>query len=538
MVRLEAPGVIGPAELRQILYEGRVDARLRPVANPAAPQAVLYLALPCLRAVDDRELEAGRYRTTAARSGLLGLIDRLLLLRCAEMLRAGRAEGREMLVLCGIAAASLTDPAFLGEVEQQLSDDPKLADALVLALDHAVRDSASASALARLRRRGMRFCLRRVGPPPGDAVELRRSGFEFVLLEAARFALDGLSASGGPALLELQRVVRGAGPTLLVGRSGAVELPGAQGYAGGRTAPSSSPGRAPPEEQDAGPRTPASQAHRRSWQKAARAADPADSPGCTGARLDHATAGDTADPRPARDRARLRRADRRPLGRDPRRHRALSGRGRRAGSAPGARPAGGAALQRAAPRRDRDPAADRDRRAAVRLRLPDHLRRGDLRRPRGARRERAAPRSARPTSTSARPGTPTWWPGSTTTRRARSSRPTSCSRSACSTRPTRSSSYDPLFGRARARGLPMVCVNPDLVVHRQSGVTSPCAGLLASATRRRAAAWSTTASLIPRSSAAPPARSAKPRTAASWWSATASRPTSRAPPRPATTACS
>ena len=45
-------------------------------------------------------------------------------------------------------------------------------------------------------------------------------------------------------------------------------------------------------------------------------------------------------------------------------------------------------------------------------------------------------------------------------------------------------SYDPLFGRARARGLPMVCVNPDLVVHRQSGVTSPCAGLLARALRR------------------------------------------------------
>ena len=33
-----------------------------------------------------------------------------------------------------------------------------------------------------------------------------------------------------------------------------------------------------------------------------------------------------------------------------------------------ARPAGGAALERAAPRRHRDPAADRDRRAARRLR--------------------------------------------------------------------------------------------------------------------------------------------------------------------------
>ena len=39
--------------------------------------------------------------------------------------------------------------------------------------------------------------------------------------------------------------------------------------------------------------------------------------------------------------------------------------------------------------------------------------------------------------------------------------------------------YDPLFARARARKLTMMCVNPDLVVHRQSGVTSPCAGLLA-----------------------------------------------------------
>ncbi len=39
--------------------------------------------------------------------------------------------------------------------------------------------------------------------------------------------------------------------------------------------------------------------------------------------------------------------------------------------------------------------------------------------------------------------------------------------------------YDALFERARARDLSFICVNPDLVVHRQSGVTSPCAGMLA-----------------------------------------------------------
>jgi HAD superfamily hydrolase (TIGR01459 family) len=39
--------------------------------------------------------------------------------------------------------------------------------------------------------------------------------------------------------------------------------------------------------------------------------------------------------------------------------------------------------------------------------------------------------------------------------------------------------YDPLFSSARRRDLLMVCVNPDLVIHRQTGVTAPCAGWLA-----------------------------------------------------------
>ena len=39
--------------------------------------------------------------------------------------------------------------------------------------------------------------------------------------------------------------------------------------------------------------------------------------------------------------------------------------------------------------------------------------------------------------------------------------------------------YDPLFAAAMSKNAPMICVNPDLVVHRQSGITSPCAGLLA-----------------------------------------------------------
>jgi HAD superfamily hydrolase (TIGR01459 family) len=39
--------------------------------------------------------------------------------------------------------------------------------------------------------------------------------------------------------------------------------------------------------------------------------------------------------------------------------------------------------------------------------------------------------------------------------------------------------YHALFAAAATRDLVMVCVNPDVVIHRQSGVSAPCAGWLA-----------------------------------------------------------
>jgi hypothetical protein len=216
MVRLEAPGVIGPGELRQILYQGLVDLRLRRVASLAEPQAALYYVLPRLRAVGGQPLAPASYRTTAARAGLLGTIDRLLLLRCVDLLRSARAE-RPVTVLCGVAAASLNDPGFIAELEQQLSDDPALAASLVLTLDHPLSDRPSILAAAGLRPRGVRFGLRRLGPPPLDPAALRTAGFAFVLLDAERFALapDG---APDPALLELLRLLGPDDPQLLVSR--------------------------------------------------------------------------------------------------------------------------------------------------------------------------------------------------------------------------------------------------------------------------------------------------------------------------------
>ncbi len=229
-VGLEPPGAIGPRELQRLLAEGRVDVGLRPIARLEQPEAAVYHALPRLHAADDSPIAPARYRASAARCGLLGLIDQRLVRRSAELLRKARAEGCQVMMVCTIAAESLSNPVFGAELEQQLKDDPQFAAQLVLALDQAVRDQPGLAALARLRLAGMRFCLRRVGPPALEPAELGASGFEFVLLEAARFALRAPDGMIDPALLELRRGFGPGGPMLLVARTGldeqAIVLPG------------------------------------------------------------------------------------------------------------------------------------------------------------------------------------------------------------------------------------------------------------------------------------------------------------------------
>ncbi len=84
LVRLEPPGVLGPSELRLALDEGRLDALLRPLTNLAVPEATVQHAVARLRSAEGTPLPPARYRSTAARCGLLGLIDRLLIRQCAR----------------------------------------------------------------------------------------------------------------------------------------------------------------------------------------------------------------------------------------------------------------------------------------------------------------------------------------------------------------------------------------------------------------------------------------------------------------------
>jgi EAL domain-containing protein (putative c-di-GMP-specific phosphodiesterase class I) len=220
LVRLEPPGVLGPSELRLALDEGRLDALLQPLTNLAVPEAAVQHAVARLRTAEGTPLPPARYRSTAARCGLLGLIDRLLIRECAGALRRAASEGRELSVVCEIATESLNDSGFVGELSHLVVEAPRLARRLVLALDRTRLDQLAKRTLGRFRTLGGRVCLKRIGPPPPDVAALAEQGFDLVMLEARRFTQPPAAGQEvEPALLEIQRRLAAAGLELLVARS-------------------------------------------------------------------------------------------------------------------------------------------------------------------------------------------------------------------------------------------------------------------------------------------------------------------------------
>lgn len=219
VVHLETPGVIGAHELQPILDQGMVEAQLEPVVSLARPELSLYLARPQVVSADGAPLEPARYRPTLARCGWFARLDRVLLRRCTARLREASEGAEDIQILCAIAPESLRDAGFIEELDRWASRSPELAHRLVLMLDRIELDAVAAAPLARLRGLGLRFGLRRIGPPALDPVLLAARGFDVVLLDVARFAVRSNHRRHDPSLLEAQLRLAAGGITLLIGRS-------------------------------------------------------------------------------------------------------------------------------------------------------------------------------------------------------------------------------------------------------------------------------------------------------------------------------
>ncbi|HEX6144324.1 MAG TPA: EAL domain-containing protein [Geminicoccaceae bacterium] len=219
-------GAISPRELRQILYDGRIEMLARPViALPERAPAFVHVTAR-LRDNQGAPVAPPQYLRTVARCGLGATLDRVAIIRALQTAE-GEASGDEAPVIaCGIDSRSLASPVLLEGLEEFFRDRPKSGGRLVLEIDHLPRHPGAAGGVRRLTRLGIRFALKRLSAAPLDLDRMRDLGISFVRLAAPRFAVLPKGAAGAiPQLAALLAAVDQAGITLVVDQAGTDRAP-------------------------------------------------------------------------------------------------------------------------------------------------------------------------------------------------------------------------------------------------------------------------------------------------------------------------
>jgi hypothetical protein len=212
-LRRDMPEPLGADELRQAVYHGRVGAWMQPVAGLSPRRVALYRAVPRLCDRDGELLAPDAWRPLAARLGLLGVIDRIVVVRCAQIIKRTRKQGGEVCLLCELAAGGLGEHGLIDLLDELVTTHPELGSRLVLEVSRARLDRPTEKAGTRLRQLGIGLCLERVGTGGLDPVEIASRGFGFV-----RIASPGPPA--GPDMEVVQQALDAAGMELILARAG------------------------------------------------------------------------------------------------------------------------------------------------------------------------------------------------------------------------------------------------------------------------------------------------------------------------------
>jgi cyclic-di-GMP phosphodiesterase TipF (flagellum assembly factor) len=198
------------AQILDIVRDGlktdRIDLFLQPVVSLPQRKRRFYECYSRIRGEDGSMITPEQYLAIAAREGLLGAIDNMLLFRCVQLVRKTRLRHREVGFFCNISPNNLSDQSFFTEFVEFMAQNAELAPHLFFEFaqsDVARFDRAVLRQLAFLASHGFRFSLDRVSDLRFDLRELRERGFAFIKIEAG-FLLR--SVGGESPVLDLRRL--------------------------------------------------------------------------------------------------------------------------------------------------------------------------------------------------------------------------------------------------------------------------------------------------------------------------------------------
>jgi cyclic-di-GMP phosphodiesterase TipF (flagellum assembly factor) len=222
-VEPEVAAPVGEIEMLDIVSQaieaGRVDLYLQQTVSLPARKPRYFEALTRIRTRTDALVMPGAYLPVAESSGMMPLIDNVLLVKSVQTLRRLGSGSRIKGVFCNLSVKTLLDPEFFPELVEFMEENSGLSESLVFELSQPGFRSLSPDelgALDTLGALGYGFSLDHVADLDLDFSALSDRAFRFVKIDAKTF-LNNLEAKGSQfSAPEMKRALGDFGLTLIV----------------------------------------------------------------------------------------------------------------------------------------------------------------------------------------------------------------------------------------------------------------------------------------------------------------------------------
>jgi cyclic-di-GMP phosphodiesterase TipF (flagellum assembly factor) len=194
---------IGDNEMLEIVSQaieaGRVDLYLQPTVTLPERRPRYFEAFTRIRTKADTLILPGSYLPPAEASGMIPLIDNVLLVKSVQTLRRLGSDSRIKGVFCNISVNTLLDPEFFPELVEFMEENSGLSESLIFEVGQPAilgLNAAELGALDTLGALGYGFSLDHVAALDVDFIGLRERSFRFVKIDARTF-LHGMEEKSG-----------------------------------------------------------------------------------------------------------------------------------------------------------------------------------------------------------------------------------------------------------------------------------------------------------------------------------------------------
>jgi len=177
----------------QAIEAGRVDLYLQPTVTLPERKPRYFEAFTRIRTKADSLILPGSYLPPAEASGMIPLIDNVLLVKSVQTLRRLGSESKIKGVFCNISAHTLLDPEFFPELVEFMEENSGLSESLIFEVSQPAilgLNAAELGALDTLGALGYGFSLDHVANLDVDFIGLRERSFRFVKIDARTFLHD------------------------------------------------------------------------------------------------------------------------------------------------------------------------------------------------------------------------------------------------------------------------------------------------------------------------------------------------------------